>query len=119
MNSQPETALESIKKLYKNMYTQHAETTNSDIKESKLKSGLMLLYFWAMAHNSEIIKNKLKEEAKSIFNSVGNFFIQVEIDYDNLLTERPDIIILLKDMNESDYDTLISFIQTNYLTEEK
>jgi hypothetical protein len=119
MENQTDTALNLIKQLYKDMYEQHAEATNSNIKESKLKSGLMLLYFWALAHDNEIIKNRLKEEAKAIFKTVGDFFIQVEIDYDNLLTERPDIIKLLNDMDENDYNVLISFIQTDYLTNEK
>ncbi len=107
-------ALEKIKTLFNEMVNQHSQTTNSPLIESKLKSGLMLLYFWAIAHEDEQTKKKLQEEARELFESVGKFFVQVEIDYDNLKIERPDIIGFLNMMSVDEYDQLISFVQREF-----
>ena len=107
-------SLKEIKALFNEMVKQHSQTTASPLKESKLKTGLMLLYFWAMAHDAEEVKKKLFEEAGELFESVGNFFVQVEIDYDNLMIERPDIIGYLKTMGEEEYNQLIRFVQNEF-----
>ena len=109
-------ALEEIKALFNEMFNQHSQTTNIPLKESKLKTGLMLLYFWAMAHDIEEIKKKLFDEAGELFESVDNFFVQVEIDYNNLTIERPDIIGYLKTTGKEKYNQLISFVQNEFKT---
>ncbi len=114
MSNENNKPLEQIKNFYYQMSRQYSEESGAPLRESKLKSGFAVLYFWAIAHNNADAKKNIKEEAAGFFVDVNEYLKAIEDDFKVMRESNPDIIKNFNQVTEEEHDLLVEYLEKDW-----